>query len=91
MSRKERSDKIHIAAKNVYLVGGAQDKSQIDIKFNNQPITDTGSAGSDVKNSRVTIQLSNLYRIASFNTFTNGILELDIPQGVNLNTFTFGN
>jgi hypothetical protein len=35
--------------------------------------------------------MSNLYRIASFHKFTGGVITLDVPPGVSLNTFTFGN
>ncbi len=83
--------RINIAAKNVYLVGGAPNPSMVGVSFNSQPISQADDAGSDVSNNQVTMQLSNLYRIASFKSFTSGIIELDVPSGVNLNTFTFGN
>jgi cytochrome c biogenesis protein CcdA/thiol-disulfide isomerase/thioredoxin len=83
--------KINVAAKNIYVVGGAPDSSQVGISFNNQPISQTGNAGADVTNSQVAIQLSNLYRIASFKKFSSGIIELNVPNNVSLNTFTFGN
>jgi cytochrome c biogenesis protein CcdA/thiol-disulfide isomerase/thioredoxin len=83
--------KINVSAKNVYLVGGAQTSTPVSVSFNGQPISQVGDAGADVKNSQVSVQLSNLYRIASFKKFTSGTLELDVPAGVNLNTFTFGN
>jgi cytochrome c biogenesis protein CcdA/thiol-disulfide isomerase/thioredoxin len=82
--------RINIAAKNVYVVGGASTSTAVGVSFNNQPISQAGDAGADVTNSQVTIQLSNLYRIASFKKFTTGTVELDVPSGVNLNTFTFG-
>lgn len=83
--------RINIAAKNVYLVGGAANLSMVGVSFNGHPISQAGEAGADVSNSQVNMQLANLYRIASFKTFTSGIIELDVPSGVNLNTFTFGN
>jgi cytochrome c biogenesis protein CcdA/thiol-disulfide isomerase/thioredoxin len=83
--------KINVAAKNVYVVGGASGPTSVSVKYNSQPISQTGYAGADVKNSQVVIQLSNLYRIASFKKFNSGIIELDVPSGVSLNTFTFGN
>jgi cytochrome c biogenesis protein CcdA/thiol-disulfide isomerase/thioredoxin len=83
--------RINIAAKNVYLVGGAPQASPVNVSFNGQPVSETGSAGADVTNSQVNIQLSNLYRIVSFKSFTSGTIELNVPNGVNLNTFTFGN
>jgi cytochrome c biogenesis protein CcdA/thiol-disulfide isomerase/thioredoxin len=83
--------KINVASKNVYVVGGAPQPSNVNVSFNNHPISQVGDAGADVTNSQVTIQLSNLYRIASFKNFTSGIIELSVPSGVSLNTFTFGN
>jgi cytochrome c biogenesis protein CcdA/thiol-disulfide isomerase/thioredoxin len=83
--------RINVAAKNVYLVGGSPNPAAVSVNFNGKPISDAGYAGADVSNNQVTMQLSNLYRIASFKNFTNGIVELDVPSGVTLNTFTFGN
>jgi cytochrome c biogenesis protein CcdA/thiol-disulfide isomerase/thioredoxin len=88
---KDAKLRINVAAKNVYLVGGAPNSSIINVSFSGKPISDAGDAGADVTNSQLTMQLSNLYRIASFKTFTSGIVELDVPAGVSLNTFTFGN
>jgi cytochrome c biogenesis protein CcdA/thiol-disulfide isomerase/thioredoxin len=82
--------KINVAAKNVYLVGGAPSATPVTVSFNGQPISTAGDAGADVTNNQVTIQLSNLYRIASFKNFTTGTIELNVPSGVTLNTFTFG-
>jgi cytochrome c biogenesis protein CcdA/thiol-disulfide isomerase/thioredoxin len=83
--------RINVASKNVYVVGGAPSQSTVTVLYNNQPISTVGDAGADVTNSQVSMQLSNLYRIASFKEFTSGTIELDVPSGVSLNTFTFGN
>jgi cytochrome c biogenesis protein CcdA/thiol-disulfide isomerase/thioredoxin len=83
--------RINIAAKNVYLVGGAPTPSTVTVSFNGQPVSNAGDAGADISNSQVTMQLSNLYRIVSFKHFTSGTVELSVPSGVSLNTFTFGN
>jgi cytochrome c biogenesis protein CcdA/thiol-disulfide isomerase/thioredoxin len=83
--------RINIAAKNVYLVGGAASPTEVAVSFSGKPISEAGGAGADVTDSNVAVSLSSLYRIASFKTFTTGVLELDVPAGVNLNTFTFGN
>lgn len=82
---------MNVAAKNVYLVGGSANAQAVIVSFNGQPISQIGDAGSDVTNSQVKVQLPNLYRIASFKSFTSGILQLDVPPGVSINTFTFGN
>lgn len=82
---------INVAAENVYVVGGAPKAAAVTVDFNGQPISQLGDAGSDVTNSQVSIQMSNLYRIASFPKFTSGTITLKVPPGVSLNTFTFGN
>jgi cytochrome c biogenesis protein CcdA/thiol-disulfide isomerase/thioredoxin len=83
--------RINVASKNVYLVGGAPTSSLVTVLFDGQPISQQGDAGADVANSQVMVQMPNLYRIASFKSFTSGTIELDVPNGVSLNTFTFGN
>lgn len=83
--------KINVAAKNVYLVGGAPNPSTLSVSFDGQPVSNAGVAGADINNSQVNMQLPNLYRIVSFKHFTSGTVELDVPSGVSLNTFTFGN
>lgn len=82
--------RISVNAKDVYLVGGASTPANVTVKFDGMPISKTGNAGSDVVDSQVRMQLSNLYRIAHFKAFTSGTIELDVPEGVSLNTFTFG-
>ncbi len=88
---KDAKLRINVAAKNVYLVGGAPQPTPVSVSFNGQPVSQAGAAGADVTNSQVNVQLSNLYRIVRFKSFTSGTVELDVPTGVNLNTFTFGN
>ena len=87
---KNAKIEINVAAKNVYVVGGASKPTAITVTYHGQPISQTGDAGADVHDSQFTMQLSNIYRIASFKQFTTGIIELDVPSGVSLNTFTFG-
>jgi cytochrome c biogenesis protein CcdA/thiol-disulfide isomerase/thioredoxin len=82
---------INIASKNVYLVGGAINPAAVTVSLNGTPISQVGDAGADVTNSQTVIGVSNLYRIASFRNFTSGVITLDVPPGVSLNTFTFGN
>jgi cytochrome c biogenesis protein CcdA/thiol-disulfide isomerase/thioredoxin len=80
-----------IAAKEVYLVGGAEVAKNITVKLDGKLISNTDSAGHDVKNSKVAISESQLYRLVSFKKFTSSaLLELDVPAGVTLNSFTFG-
>jgi cytochrome c biogenesis protein CcdA/thiol-disulfide isomerase/thioredoxin len=83
--------RINVAAKNVYLVAGSVDPSAVTVSFNGKPISESGGAGSDITDNTLTVQLSKLYRVASFKNFTTGELELSVPSGTDLNTFTFGN
>jgi cytochrome c biogenesis protein CcdA/thiol-disulfide isomerase/thioredoxin len=83
--------KFHFSAKNVYVVGGAKSPSTVTVTLNGKPISETGDAGSDVHNSTVTIGMPTLYRLANLPKFSsNDVIELHVPPGVTLNTFTFG-
>jgi cytochrome c biogenesis protein CcdA/thiol-disulfide isomerase/thioredoxin len=80
-----------VAAKEVYLVAGADQQTNVNITINGQPISQTGFAGADVHNSQVAIKESKLYRLVNFDQFASGnTLELSLPSGVKLNAFTFG-
>ena len=83
--------RFHIAAKEAYLVMGASTPANISITLNGQPISTEGAAGSDVKQSIVTVFGNRLYRLVSYDKFRdNGIIELSVPDGTELNAFTFG-
>ncbi len=94
IARGNSTLKFHVAAKDVYIVGGAQNPSnsqQISVKLDGKPISATDSAGSDIKNSQLTVSGSQLYRLISFPAFSkNSTVELTVPDGVELNVFTFG-
>jgi cytochrome c biogenesis protein CcdA/thiol-disulfide isomerase/thioredoxin len=80
-----------VNAKNVYVVGGSSVEQKIAVLLNDQAISETRFAGPDVKDSNVTIQESKLYRLVSFPEFTkDSIVTLSVPDGVELNVFTFG-
>jgi cytochrome c biogenesis protein CcdA/thiol-disulfide isomerase/thioredoxin len=83
--------KFHVSAKDVYLVAGSAIPAAVSVTIDGKPISSTGLAGSDVKNSKVTIGESRLYRIASFPKLSGDhTIELTVPDGVDLNVFTFG-
>ncbi len=82
---------IKVAAKDVYLVGGSTPPRSISVLLDQQLISMTSNAGSDVHDSHVTFGESQLYRLVSFPTFTTGkTLHLSVPDGTELNVFTFG-
>jgi cytochrome c biogenesis protein CcdA/thiol-disulfide isomerase/thioredoxin len=83
--------KINFGAKNVYIVGGAGSPKTVGVSLDGKPFSDTGKAGEDIANSTVTIGDSKLYKLVKAQDFTNGILELTVPEGTDLSVFTFGN
>jgi len=83
--------RLHFASKNVYLVAGSTKPSMIGVNLNGKPISSTGNAGDDVKNNHVIISQHTLYNLAKLSKFGDGILELSVPNGTDLNVFTFGN
>jgi len=81
----------HVAAKDVYLVAGSATPQSIGITLNGQDPATAQAAGSDVKNSRISVGQSQLYRLISYPSFhDDGTIELTVPDGVELNVFTFG-
>jgi cytochrome c biogenesis protein CcdA/thiol-disulfide isomerase/thioredoxin len=83
---------IQFAAKDLYLVtaNDVSDK-KLSVKLNGAPISSTGSAGDDVKDSMVSLSSAQLYKLVKYNSFKKGdMLELQVPAGVKLNVFTFG-
>ncbi len=83
---------IKVAARDVYLVGGSAPSQPISVMLNGKPVQQTGDAGPDVnKNSQVIFGTNKLYRLVSFPKFETGnTLQLNVPNGVDLNVFTFG-
>ncbi len=89
-AKTDSTIKIRFAAKELYLVpannGGGK---KISVSLNGSPIT--ANAGNDVKNSMVTINDAQLYRLVKFNSLQkDNTLELKVPAGIKLNVFTFG-
>jgi cytochrome c biogenesis protein CcdA/thiol-disulfide isomerase/thioredoxin len=71
--------KILVSAKDVYLVGGSANQQAVGIKVNGKVL------------KSVIYDESKLYKLVSFPEFTEtAILELSVPDGVELNAFTFG-
>ena len=80
------------AAKDMYVVtAGNVDATNISVTLNGTPISQTGKAGSDVQDSKVTITSGQLYRLVDMKQFTeDATVTLTVPAGVQLNVFTFG-
>lgn len=83
--------RFHVAAKNVYIVAGADTPTKVTVLLDGKPISQTNAAGEDITNSTVTIGESKLYRLVKFPAFSDkSTIELQVPAGVSLNVFTFG-
>jgi hypothetical protein len=90
-SKDQSTFRFNIAAKEVYIVAGSDTPQKMTVLLNGQPIQQTSFAGADVTESTVTIGESKLYRLVRLPQFsTNQQLELQVPDGVSLNVFTFG-
>lgn len=82
---------IRVAAKEVFLVMGSENVANVKVSFDGRSISTTKSAGSDVKDGQVAVQTNQLYRLVKNSKFDSDfLLELEIPDGVTLNAFTFG-
>ena len=81
-----------VSAKEVYLVAAAPDGAKdIAVSLNGQQVSLTGNAGPDISDSHVTVQQATLYRLVRFPAYVKDqVIELSVPDGVELNVFTFG-
>jgi hypothetical protein len=83
--------RFHIAAKEAYVVMGAASPVKVGVQLNSQPISMEGVGGEDVEQSKVTVSDYKLYRLVTYDRFrTDGTIELQVPDGTELNVFTFG-
>ncbi len=81
--------KFRFSAKDMYLVMGSSLPANVQVLIDGQPAK-TG-AGPDVTDGQVNVQQSRLYHLVSFPGFnSDSTLELSVPDGVELNAFTFG-
>lgn len=79
------------SAKEVYVVGGSKTPQKITLQLDGKPISQTGQSGQDVRGDSVTVGESQLYRLVSHKAFTkDSTVTLTVPDGVELNVFTFG-
>ena len=81
-----------MAAKEAYVVTANETSDkQMSVKLDGKPISQTSAAGDDVKDSAVTINKAQLYRLVKFDRFNEDFtIELTVPEDVQLNAFTFG-
>lgn len=85
--------RFHVAAKEVYLVMGGPEGRTVPVKvaLNGKPIGELQAAGADVKDSTALVGEYRLYRLVKYSSFSDtDTLELQVPDGVEMNAFTFG-
>ncbi|HSX35734.1 MAG TPA: cytochrome c biogenesis protein CcdA [Patescibacteria group bacterium] len=93
VARGNSTISIRVAAKDVYLVGGGPngDMASIGVRINGKPVSQTGDAGADIAGDTLPVSQPRLYHLASFPAFSSdSTITLTVPDGVQLNTFTFG-
>lgn len=79
------------AAKDVYVVTGSDTHGKIMVSVNGKPISMAGVAGKDVNDSGLDVSMAQLYHLVHFDKFNgDAMVQLDVPMGVQINTFTFG-
>lgn len=82
--------RLRFAAKDVYLVMGSESDGSIQVFLDGVPVS-SEFAGSDVTNGQMTVNEYRLYRVVSLPEFSpSSILELHVPEGIQLHAFTFG-
>lgn len=80
--------RIRVAAKDVYIVTGTTTRGSIEVKIDGKP---AAQAGTDVQNAKLDVSAPRLYHVAHFDSFRkDALIELRVPAGVQVNTFTFG-
>ncbi|MEO5950552.1 MAG: redoxin domain-containing protein [Candidatus Saccharimonadales bacterium] len=89
---KDSTLTFRFAAKEMYVVTANKvANASMQVILNGKPISQTKFAGDDVKDSSVTINEAQLYRLVKLNSFgKDNAVELKVPAGVQLNVFTFG-
>jgi cytochrome c biogenesis protein CcdA/thiol-disulfide isomerase/thioredoxin len=71
--------KYRVMAKDVYLVTGSNAKGVIDVIVNGKSI------------APINVSMPQLYKVVHFDNYnSDATIELHVPAGVQLNTFTFG-
>ena len=83
--------RFRVAAKEMYVVASSPTPQKIQVFMDGKPISTTRSAGSDISGSMVTVGEAKLYRLVAHPSFDgDSMVELVVPDGVELNVFTFG-
>ncbi len=76
-------------AKNMYAVLSGNGTHNVQVLLDGAAISEN-NAGADVQNGAVTVTGERLYHLVGLENYETHIMELIIPPGVKLYTFTFG-
>ena len=83
--------RVRVAAKEMYMVTGTEATGEVGVLLNGRPISQTKNAGTDVNDSRVIVTDARLYRLVGFSKYEkDSTVELQVHEGIQLNTLTFG-
>ncbi len=85
---KQSGNKLRISykAKDVFLVMGNTSGGKVKIA-----VDGNSKLGSDVSNNEINVTDYRLYKLVQNNEYnSNGFIELEFPEGVEANAFTFG-
>ena len=75
----------------MYRVTGTYATGEVGVRLNGRPIFQTKNAGTDVNDSRVIVTDARLYRLVGFSKYEkDSTVELQVHEGIQLNTLTFG-
>jgi cytochrome c biogenesis protein CcdA/thiol-disulfide isomerase/thioredoxin len=81
--------RFHVRAKDVYVVASTADGQPKQVTISADNVNGAWN-GKDDPGGKLTVNGSSIYHIASFNSFQDSTIELKVPKGVALYTFTFG-
>lgn len=91
IARGNSSLKFKYSAKDMYIVAGSETPQNIAVTLDGEEASMTRYAGSDVVDGVVSVGASKLYHLVAHKDFTkDSTIELKVPNGVELNVFTFG-
>lgn len=92
IARGNSSLRFKLSAKDVYLVAASPGGGRsLEVRLNGRPVSANQNAGSDITAGQLMVQEAKLYRLIALPQFNRDQeLELLVPDGVELNAFTFG-
>lgn len=92
MAKSDSTLSFRFGAKELYIVTANEvTNKSMGVTLDGKPISQTDAAGESVKNSSVSINAAQLYRIVNYDAFKpDSVVTLTVPAGVQLNVVTFG-